>query len=69
MVACLAIPIVSLGGALPFLFGFGVAYSCATIARDTSKPTGLRLALCIGITFVAWILLVVLVIGAAALQS
>ncbi len=57
--ACILIPIISLGG----------AYGCVSVARDTSKSTGARLGLCVGITALAWILLVVLVIGSVALRG
>lgn len=67
--ACILIPIISLGGALPVLFGLGGAYGCAAVARDSSKSTGLRLGMCVGITALAWILLVVLVIGSVALRG
>lgn len=69
VVACGIIPFIALGGALPILLGLGGATICATIARDTSKTTATRLAMCGGVTVLAWILFVALVAGIAALRS
>jgi len=66
---CVFIPLISGGGALPVLFGLGGAFICVSIARDTAKATGLRLALCGGVTILAWVVFVILIIGIAALRS
>jgi hypothetical protein len=69
VVACGLIPVLALGGALPILIGLGAATVCASIAKDETKTTGMRLALCAGVTVLAWILFVVLVFGIAALRK
>ncbi|MBO0720934.1 MAG: hypothetical protein J2P41_08925 [Blastocatellia bacterium] len=69
VVFCLAIPLISGGGALPFLFGFGGAITCISIARDAARASTIRLAICIGITVLAWVLFLVLIMGIAMLRS
>lgn len=54
IVACVLIPIVTLGGAVPALVGVGGAAGCAAIARDESKPASKRVALCLGVTALSW---------------
>lgn len=66
---CLAIPLISGGGALPFLFGFGGAIICISIARDAAKTSVIRLALCFGVIVLAWVLFLVLIIGIAMFRS
>ncbi len=66
--ACVAIPVITLGGAIPGAIGGGGAFGCVAIARDTSKPVGVRLGLCIAVTVVCWTLLLGLVIVAAIMQ-
>jgi len=63
---CLAIPIASLGGALPFLLGFGGAALCMMVSRSSLKPF-LRVIVCVLITLVAWGLLLALLFFLAAL--
>jgi hypothetical protein len=69
VVGCALIPLISGGGALPLLVGLGGVTTCISIARDTTKTTAIRLALCSGVTVLAWILFVALAIGIAILQS
>lgn len=52
--ACLAIPVVSLGGAIPAAIGFGGASLCGSIARNEEKSAGVRAALCAVVTAAAW---------------
>lgn len=59
--ACIAIPIVSLGGAIPGAIGGGGAAGCVGVARDINKPIITRILVCIGITAVCWILFLLLV--------
>src|SRR5687767_12733313 len=67
--ACAIIPILTLGGALPAALGFGGAAGVVAVARNPSMSTGARIAACLGITVVVWILFAVLLGGIAALTS
>lgn len=58
-VICLLIPVVSLGGAIPFLIGFAGAAICISAAR-TTLPTAVRVGLCVIITALVWGLFVFL---------
>ena len=52
--ACIAIPIVAIGGAIPGALGAGGAGACVAIARNSKKSVGARLALCAVVTLVCW---------------
>lgn len=69
VVACAAIPIVSLGGALPAAIGVGGAFGCIAIGRNASRSAGMRIGICIGITVLCWVLFVVLVVGLTLLTN
>jgi hypothetical protein len=56
IIACGAIPVISLGGAIPGAIGFGTAAACYQIARDGSRSTQTRVLFCLGITVLAWAL-------------
>lgn len=56
VVACGAIPVVAIGGAIPMALGFGGAGGCIGLARDTKKPLGLRVGGCVAITVLCWAL-------------
>jgi hypothetical protein len=56
--ACVAMPILTLGGALPFAIGFGGAYGCASILRS-SMPVTTRAILSGGIVILCWLGLIV----------
>lgn len=60
---CLAIPVVTLGGAVPVLLGLGGASLCNTVARKDGMAVGARVALCATITLIAWGLLVALLVA------
>jgi hypothetical protein len=60
-VACGAIPILTLGGLVPAVLGFGGAGGCLTISRINSLPVVLRLLACVVITAGCWLLFVMLV--------
>lgn len=62
VVACGAIPLVTLGGALPTGLGVGGAAACAAIAKRPDWPIAGRVAACAGIAFVAWVALGVLIV-------
>jgi len=59
-IACVAIPVVTLGGGIPAAIGIGGASLVATIAKKDSMPVAVRAALCAAVTAAAWILLFVL---------
>ncbi len=59
VVLCIAIPIVSLGGAIPGAIGAGAAAGCYSVAKNDKSSTGARVALCAAITVGAWIVFVV----------
>jgi hypothetical protein len=63
--ACVAIPIVTLGGAIPGGLGFGGAAACMSVARNHAMSVGARILLCALITLAAWGLLALLVVGVA----
>jgi len=60
--ACVLIPIVSLGGAIPAALGIGGAAGVAALARDESKPLGTRLALSAAVCVGCWTLFVMLIL-------
>jgi hypothetical protein len=66
---CLSILCVFLGGLIPAVGAFGGAAACAVLARDASRPTGVRIALCLAVTVVAWLLVLVGLYGLSALGS
>ena len=69
VVACGAIPILTMGGALPGALGFGAAAACAGISKRPDWPIAGRVAACAGIVVAAWVVLGVIALGAARLGS
>jgi len=67
--ACIAIPVISLGGAIPAALGFGGAGGIAAVARDASKSWQLRLGLSGAICGICWILFALFVILFSGLRS
>jgi len=65
-VICLAIPVVALGGILPFILGFAGAGLCITVSKSPLKPS-LRVLVCVLITAAAWGLFLALLYVLAAL--
>jgi len=65
--ACVAIPVVSLGGAIPAGIGAGGAVACAAIAKDSSKTKKKRIVMCLGVTAICWVLFVLMIFGIAFL--
>ena len=61
VVACVLIPIVSLGGAIPGAVGAGSAFLCVAVARNPGMSVAARLGACCAITAGAWLLFIVLV--------
>jgi hypothetical protein len=58
--ACGIIPILTLGGAIPAVIGFGGASSCIAVARNRDMDPGLRVGLCAGITLGCWAIMLVI---------
>lgn len=64
--ACFAIPLMTMGGALPTGLGFGAAAGCAQVAKKPDWETMPKVVTCAGIAGGAWILILALI---AALAS
>jgi len=62
-IGCIAIPVVSLGGAIPAGIGFGGAAAVIAYSKNPSVTKTKRLAVCAGITAVAWLLFVLLILA------
>lgn len=67
-IACLLIPIITLGGAIPAVVGFSGALACGALSK-LKCHTAIRLLLCFLVTIVAWGLLLVLGMGMWFLQG
>jgi hypothetical protein len=65
-VICGLIPVVALGGCVPVALGIGGASGCLQVARTRSIPGVLRVGLCVGITFVCWVVFGMLIVAIAA---
>ena len=61
VVACAAIPVVTLGGAIPALLGIGGAAACIVISRHPARSTRSKALWAVGITLLAWVLLIAFV--------
>jgi hypothetical protein len=62
MVLCILIPILTLGGAIPALLGFGGASGCAMIAKKRTLSFKSKLTLCLSITVISWVLTILLIV-------
>lgn len=69
VVGCMAIPVVSLGGAIPAGLGFGSAAACANLAKRAGWETPIKVLACAGVTGGAWVLFVVFVVVVASIQK
>jgi hypothetical protein len=67
--ACAIIPILSAGGAIPAGIGAGGALGCAALARDEGKSVPQRVALCTGVTVLAWAAFAALIFATAAAKG
>lgn len=65
VIVCAAIPVLTLGGAVPVLIGIGGAVGCMTVTRSSTRSTRAKVAWSIGITVAAWAVFLVF-IGAVA---
>lgn len=62
VVLCGIMPFLTLGGAVPALLGFGGVSLCLAISRKSNIPIFIKVVLCIGITFLCWILFFVVLL-------
>ncbi len=69
VVLTLAIPVISRGGALPFLLGFLSATFCARASIQPKLKTSAKVLICFGITILAWLLLILIVFLLALLVN
>jgi hypothetical protein len=67
--ACLAIPVVTLGGAIPAAIGAGGASVCASVAKKPELSVAARAGICAVVTAVAWGLLLALITAYGAARS
>ena len=65
-ILCIAIPVVSLGGAIPALIGFGGAAFCISISKSTLS-TAVRVLFCTLLTLGAWLLWLLFIVGIGTL--
>jgi hypothetical protein len=68
MAVCAAIPLVTLGGALPAAIGVGGVFGCRAAAIDSSMASGTRVAICVGITAMCWMLTFLVLVGLALIR-
>ncbi len=68
-VACGIIPLLTLGGAIPGAIGFGGAGGCVAVARNPSMHLAARVAICVAIAAVCWVLVALLLGGFALLAQ
>lgn len=69
MGACALIPIVSLGGAIPFVAGGFGFLTCRDISKNLSRPTSINVILCAGVTVAMWVAVIAVVGGLAILMN
>ncbi len=62
-VLCIFIPIVAMGGGLPFLIGFGGAMVCVRTSVNPKMKTIGKVLLSLGVVILAWILFAVLMVA------
>ncbi len=58
IVACVAVPVVTLGGAIPALLGIGGAWICVVLSRLHTRSTTTKILLAVVTTAVTWALLI-----------
>jgi hypothetical protein len=69
ILGCLAVPIVSLGGAVPGALGFGGAAGCANMAKKAGWEVLPRVMICAVITGGVWLLFIVFMVAVASFQK
>lgn len=63
IVLCAAIPVVSLGGAVPVLIGIAGAGACSAVARRTVWPAPARAAACAVVALACWAIFAFFIVG------
>ena len=66
IVGCLAVPLVSLGGAVPGALGFGGAAGCANVAKKEGWSVTTRVIVSAAITGGVWLLFLAFAVAIAA---
>lgn len=66
--ACLAVPMITLGGLIPMVVGGGGAGACYGAAKSTDMGLGSRVGICTAITAGCWAILVVMLFVFAAVK-
>ena len=69
VIGCLAVPIVSLGGAVPGALGFGGAAGCANMAKKAGWEVLPRVMACAAITGGVWLVFVAFIVAVASVQK
>jgi hypothetical protein len=67
--ACLAIPVLAIGGAIPTAIGVGGAFYCMAVVRATGRPTRHKLVHCAAVTAACWVLFLAGAGGVALIQT
>ncbi len=67
--ACVLIPVLTLGGAIPGAIGGAGAFGCADVSRDVAKSSSTRVLICCAVTFVCWLVFLVFLGGVVVIQS
>jgi hypothetical protein len=67
--ACIAIPIVAIGGAIPTAIGAGGAFYCIAVARKAGKTTRRKLVHCVAVSAACWVLFLAVAGGVALIQN
>jgi hypothetical protein len=57
-IACVMIPVLTLGGGIPLVLGLGGAGGCVKASSLAGRSLALRLLLCIGITVFVWLMFI-----------
>jgi hypothetical protein len=68
MILCCIIPVITLGGALPVLIGFGGAFACAKIGKSHIKKISAKVLLSFTVLLISWGLFAALLFFASILK-
>jgi len=63
IILCVAIPVITLGGAIPGAIGGAGGFGCAEIARDPKKSTKTKIIFCSLVVGLCWIVFLVFLGG------
>ena len=67
IVSCALIPIISLGGAIPVVWGLCGAMVCDNISKSAKMKKAIKVLACMGVTVLAWGLFGVLILASTML--